>query len=423
MPRTLDELAARGVRFTNAFVTTPLCSPSRVSMLTGQHTHHHGVLNNDPPYGGVTRFNDASTLATWLQRRGYRTGMYGKYLADYRRLCRAAAQCYVPPGWDDWHVFLQQKYYGYQLVENGQVNSYGTGPADYSTDVLASKAVEFIMNAHGQPFFLHVGFHAPHGDAGGKAKPAPRHLNTLIDIAPWRPTSYDEDDTTDKPPWLPQIRASDLINPLLPYGVWTDEIRRSQLEALLAVDEAIESLMAALDATGQSDNTVVVFTSDNGYLWGEHRLFFGKDYPYEESLRVPLIIRDPRLVGAPRTETRLALNIDLAPTLAELAGVNPTTAVDGMSLVPLLRDPAAPWRSDFLFEWGRLSAPPRAGLPPYVGVRSERFKYCSYPTVGLAELYDLTIDPNELNDLSSDPSYARVRAELQSRLDEYLPAR
>lgn len=422
MPHTLERLATRGVTFTNAFVTSPLCAPSRASMLTGQYARHHGVRTLALPDGGALKFvgADQSTLATWLHAAGYRTGMYGKYLTDYSKQCPPyAAACYIPPGWDEWHVFLVQHYYNYALAENDQVNIYGATPADYSTDVLGAKAVDFITSSQGQPFFLHVGFHAPHQEGGAAPIPAPRHDGLFASEPLWRPASYDEDDISDKPAWLGiQPRAGDILSGFLTFGSWGDFIRQRQLESLLGVDEAIDAMVNALEATGQADNTIFVFTSDNGHFWGEHRLFFGKNFPYEESIRIPLVIRYPRLIAAAREDDRQVLNIDLPPTLASLAGVPIPASVDGESLAPLLENAATPWRSDFVIElWSNNESD---GLPTYAGVRNDTRKYVGYPSAPDAELYDLVSDPYELENRAHDPAYQDVVATLQARLDALL---
>jgi N-acetylglucosamine-6-sulfatase len=423
MPRVLDRLAAQGVAFSNSFVTTSLCAPSRASMLTGQYAHRHGVQALAAPHGGATKFvgPDVSTLATWLHEQGYRTGMYGKYITNYGIQCPPfTATCYIPPGWDEWHVFVQQRYYNYKLVENDEITSFGSAEADYSTDVLAAKAVEFIETAHGQPFFLHIGFHAPHPEGAAAPIAAPRHRGLFAGTPVWRPPSYDEDDITDKPSWLAmQPRAATPIGLFLTYGVWGDYVRQTQLETLLAIDEAVEALVAALEATGQDENTVIVFTSDNGHFWGEHRFFYGKGTPHEEAIRVPLVIRYPRLIAAPRSDASLALNIDLAPTLAALAGVTHPPSVDGRSLEPLLRGAATSWRDDFVVEGWNLDQ--LSAQPSYAGLRGTRWKYVSYPSVGEAELYDLLEDPCELTSLAYDPAYASTVSAMQARLDELLP--
>jgi N-acetylglucosamine-6-sulfatase len=282
--------------------------------------------------------------------------------------------------------------------------------------VIAAKAVEFIESAHGQPFFLHVGFHAPHTEGPNLPLPAPRHFGSLRGIPPWRPESWDEPDISDKPPWIFDFpRASQPIGAFLTYGTYTDAMRRYQLETLLALDEAIAAIRRAVDATGQAENTVIVFSSDNGYLWGEHRIWSVKDYPYEESVRIPLIVRFPRLIREPREDAHPVLNIDLPPTLASLARARPTSAVDGRSFAPLL-DGETPWRSDFALEWWNGGE----GFTSYAGVRSESFKYVNYENGGVFELYDLAADPLEQENLSGDSSRRETLDALQARLESLL---
>lgn len=432
MPRTLDRIAAHGVTFANAFVPTPLCGPSRASMLTGRLARHHGVLTNAGQSGGATALigADTSTIATWLHDAGYRTGMYGKYMVGYSAQCPPyRASCYRPPGWDEWHVFWTQHYYGYMLDENGVDSSYGFTEADYSTDVITARSVEFIRSAHGQPFFLHVGYHAPHAELSGYAVAAMRHKYRFIGLPPliprplppWRPPSWDEPDVSDKPPWFANLRrAADTLTGTITWGVFAEDVRLLQLEAALAVDEGVESIVRALEATGQADNTIIVFTSDNGHFWGEHRFFAGKDYPYDESIRIPLVIRYPRVIASARSEPALVLSVDIPPTLARLAGVQPSLAVDGKDLGPLLRQETSSVRDAVPLEWWNLVGAP--GLTSYTGVRTADWKYVTYPEAAEAELYDLVADPYELDNRAHDADYQDEVATLQARLDALLAA-
>ncbi len=415
MPHVLDRLGAQGVTFSNAFAPTPTCAPARASILTGQYAHRHRVLNNLPNGGGIPFVaGSRPTLATGLRAAGYRTGMYGKYGNHYLPQCPPTGTgCYVPPGWDEWHGFVLPRYYDYQLVEQGTLVSYGTAATDYSTDVLAAKAVDFILAARGQPFFLLVGLQGPHQEGGGPPIPAPRHLAAVGPPPAVRAPSWNEADVADKPTWIQELpRAWDVLQGFLTYGGWSDVIGTRQITTLLAVDEAVDSIMSALEVSGVSDDTVVIFLSDNGHFWGEHRYFWSKGPAYEESIRIPLVVRWPRVVRTVRDEPALAMNIDLAPTIAQLAGLPIPTSVQGRSLVPLLQDEPVAWRTDLLLEHTY------PDVTSYAGVRTEQWKYITYPnTAGVVELYDLVNDPYELDNRASDPTTAGVQDALRSRLD------
>jgi N-acetylglucosamine-6-sulfatase len=260
--------------------------------------------------------------------------------------------------------------------------------------------VDFIATADDRPFFLYFAPFAPHDPA----TPAPRH-GRFAGTPPWRPPAWNEPDVSDKPAWLMDR------GPLVPDQLaLADTLYERMLESLLAVDDAVAAILRALDEAGRADDTVVVFTSDNGLSLGEHRVL-GKQCPYDECLRVPLVVRYPRAVTAARTDTRLAANVDLAPTLAELAGTAPPTPVDGVSLMAILGGSASPWRGDLLAEGFSF-------LPPtWAAVRSAGYKYVEYRLVPPeVELYDLAADPNELVSRHADPAYAQVRATMAARL-------
>ena len=301
MPNVVSELVNSGVTFTNGHVTTALCCPSRASILSGQYAHRTGVLDNNPPDGGVEVFDDSSTIATWLQAAGYRTGFVGKYLNGYN------LSPYIPPGWDEWHVQVQVKFYEYDLNDNGVITHFGSAPADYSGDVMTQRAVDFILSSAGPPFFLHLSQKAPHGPA----TPAPRHLGLFAGLAPFRPPNYALAPTNgpawvQAETWTAQEQSS------------TDQFRIDQLESLQAVDEGVRAIMDALRAIGEDDNTLVIYTSDNGFSWGSHK-WRPKQCPYQECMRVPMIMRYPPLGTTARTDDRFVLNIDFAPTIVELA--------------------------------------------------------------------------------------------------------
>jgi N-acetylglucosamine-6-sulfatase len=381
MPTVQSELIAKGATFSNAFVVNPVCCPSRASILTGKWSHSTGVWGIDGDYGGFHVFRDGSTLPVWLRAAGYHTGLVGKYLNGY------LDDAYVPPGWDRWFANTTNPngYFDWSASDNGTKVAFGHEPSDYSTDVLASQAVEFIRNSGSQPFFLYFTPKAPHIDTPMHVTPAPRHVGAYADLPAWRPPSLNEADVSDKPRYVRNH-----------YPLPTDQLgalREQQLESLLAVDEGVAQILTALQDTDKLTNTLIVFMSDNGYGWGEHRLTH-KVVPYEESIRVPLVIRWDALGLAPRTEPRFALNVDLAPTIAAAVGITAPGA-EGRNLLPLLTGEQSGWRPSFLIE-NEMS--PKWGIPAYCGFRGVRWKYVQYAT-GEEELYDLGRDPYELHSL------------------------
>ncbi len=405
MPTVQSELVGRGVTFSNAFVVNPTCCPSRASFLTGQFSHTTGVYRNRAPFGAFASFDDATTVATALHGGGYRTGLFGKYLNYYEQDDAG----YVPPGWDRWVAFVSQHgngdYFGYDVTVNGSVVHYGGAPADYSTDVLAGYAASFIQSTPAAtPLFLWLALKAPHGPM----TPAPQYANAFSDLPPWRPPSYNEADVSDKPAY---VRATPKLDSTARAEL--DETRLDQYRTLLSADDAVRVVLDQLAGTGRLSNTLLVFASDNGYLWGEHR-WEGKQVPWEESLRIPLVIRYDALGLAARTESRMALNVDLAPTVAALAGVT-LPGTEGRSLVPLLRNDPVRWRSDFLVEH-LVDDQAEQVVPTYCAVRNGRYLYASY-TTGEEELYDLRTDPFELQNVSSDAGYHPVLVSLRARLN------
>jgi len=438
MPNVQSLLAQEGATFANAFVTTPLCCPSRASMLRGQYAHSHGVLSNVGDNGGFPAFyrlgDEDSTVATWLQDAGYRTALVGKYLNRYPQEVRAS---HVPPGWDEWSAFTESDkakggsyYSGYTLNEDGTIVHYGREPADYSTDVVAAKATDFVdrMAAAGDPFFLYIAPYAPHGPS----TPASRHAEAFANERVPRVPSFDEADVSDKPSWVQALPALNEDQIAL-----IDDRYQRRLRSLLAVDEMVASLVDTLGAAGVLDNTYIVFTSDNGYHLGEHGIPLGKQSPYDESIRVPLIVRGPG-VPAGAVVDSFALNVDLAPTFAELASASPANVVDGRSLVPLLEgDPPNEWRHGFLVEhYDRTRADQRGAdgkalereegdaitgvapidAPPYLALRTEQYLYVEYAN-GERELYDMQTDPYQLQNLAATADPALL-ATLDANLEQ-----
>ena len=398
MPTVRAELIDRGARFRDAFVVNALCCPSRSSILTGDYSHTTGVWRQSPPFGRFEWFDDSSTLATWLHGAGYTTGLFGKYLDGYQH---AALTGYVPPGWDRWVAFVHSAYYDYKLTVDGRVEEHGSAPSDYSTDVLAAGAADFIRSTDG-PLFLGFTPAAPHAPA----IPAPGDEGAFADLLPWRPPSYDEADVSDKPEWvraLPPIASA--------RAAAIDAFRRNQYRSLLAVDRAVGEIVTALRDTGRLDDTLIIFTSDNGIAWGEHR-WTKKEAAFDEVIRVPLVVRwDAGGVVPGAHPQGPALNIDIAPTIAEAAGIV-TPATDGRSLLPLLRRRPVPWREDFLVEHLAGTNP----IPTFCAVRSRGSMYVRYSD-GEEELYDLSSDPSELDNLAAEPGSEDVLRDLRGRLE------
>jgi arylsulfatase A-like enzyme len=424
MPKVKSRLADQGVTFTRSFVTTSLCCPSRASILTGQYPHNHRILSNAAPDGGYEAFlahpGEASTVAPWLKAVGYRTIFLGKYLNGYP----AGDPTHVPPGWDDWHADFARSgepdsgnYYDYLLNDNGVVTSYDGAPQDYLTDVLTQKAVAAIQAAVAKgpdPFFIYVAPPAPHTPP----LPAPRHAGFFSDALAPRSPSFDETDVSDKPAW---VQALPYFTPQVEAQI--DLLYEARLASMLAVDDMVDRIVQELQADGRLANTFIVFNSDNGFVLGPHRLSHGKEAPYEESIRVPLVVRGP---GVPSGQTReqIVANIDIAPTCAEWARASAPDSVDGLSLAALLTaSPSAAWRQDLLLEhWQNVTDPDnpvkvRGGIPTFYGLRTADQKtYVEYVT-GEIELYDLVADPYQVANLQRhappnviDPLSSRVAA-------------
>lgn len=396
MPIVSRELAGHGTVFEEAFVVNPLCCPSRASILTGNYSHTTGVYQQGPPHGGFEAFDDTSTIATWLTDRGYETALFGKYIDAYQS---EALGGYVPPGWHEFMAFVHSQYIDYSLTHNGEVATYGAEPADYATTVLGDAAEVFIRGAQ-PPFFVEFAPPAPHAPAIVE----PQFKERFAGLALWRPPSFNEAAIEDKPAYVrrfPPLTAEQVAV--------IDQRRMAQMRSLLSVDREVGDLLGALAETGQLDDTVVIYTSDNGLLWGEHR-WDRKEVPYEEAIRVPLIVRADLLAVAPQVDRHLALNIDLAPTIAELAGVEVET--DGQSLLPLLRgDDAVTWRTEFLIEHLERTNP----VPTYCAIRTERHMLVEYIT-GERELYDLETDPYQESNIAGKSGASRLQQDLSREL-------
>lgn len=396
MPHVLAMQKA-GVTFANYFVTDSLCCPSRSSIFTGRFPHDTGIFTNGGKDGGYTAFfnrgHERVTFATSLAAAGYRTAMLGKYLNGYRPPADPVA-----PGWSLWAVGGSTGYgeFRYNLNEDGKVTRYGDTPADYLTDVLSGIGVRFIQQKPGAPFLIEIATYAPHAPY----VPAPRDANAFPDLHAPRGPAFGAAPDAHAPSWLKALPAlSDKDRAKI------DQDFRKRAQSVLAVDKMIGELQAALQASGQDKNTYVIFSSDNGYHMGEHRLMPGKMTPYDTDIHVPLIVTGPG-VPAGRVIDEIVENIDLCPTFAELGGAAAPANVDGHSLMPLLHGQAVTeWRSAALIEHHGPHKDPsdpdapaaRSGNPTsYQAMRLPKALYVEYND-GTKEYHDLARDPDEMN--------------------------
>jgi arylsulfatase A-like enzyme len=412
MPKVNALIVNKGALFENSFVNYSLCCPSRATFLTGEYAHNHGVLGNDPPNGGFDGFealHGSDNLAVWLQNAGYHTALIGKYLNGYSN------NPPVPPGWSEWHAAARHsnRFYNYPLNENGTLVHRGRKPADFKQDVLTRKAVRFVDRRapKPKPFFLWLTYTAPHYggprrnpnrplNCKGTAKPAPRHAHAFDSKRLPRPPNFNEANVSDKPAKMRSralLDSSQIANIRRKY--------RCELESLLSVDEGARKVVRALRAKGELNDTLIVYTSDNGFFHGEHRIPKEKMHIYEESIRVPLAMRGP---GIPRGVKvgDLAINADLAPTIVDLANANPGLVMDGRSLIPVAQNPGIERGRQLLVE-----------QPSFEAIRTKRYMYAEHAT-GEKELYDLRKDRFELRSRHNAPAYASVKAQLATRLHE-----
>ena len=422
MTKVKTLLADKGITFTNSFVDNSLCCPSRATFLTGQASHNNGVFTNGAPDGGYGNLEPTlgNSLPVWLQIAGYNTAHIGKMPNGF------TSTSAVPPGWNTFKGLTDPetyRYSNYQLNENGVLNIYNNCPdpatncPDYQTDVLAQKAVAYINSraSNPQPFFLTVTPLAPHVEFPAQPpafpRPAPRHLGTFVNVPLPTPPSFNEADVSDKPSFIRSDAVMDAA--AISYTQTSFQKRR---ETLLAVDDMVESIVNALQGSGKLNDTVIIFTSDNGFFHGEHRQYQGKLLLYEESIRVPFIISGKGVMQG-QTRNQIVNNVDIPATIIELANATPGRTLDGRSLVPLFQNPAAPWRSALLVQGTDDPLPDE--IARYKAVRTSRFIYAEHTLLAGGvekELYDLTVDPYELESKHADPAYASIMSGLQSML-------
>jgi N-acetylglucosamine-6-sulfatase len=428
MPYTVGNVAGRGTTFTDAVVVTPLCCPSRASMLTGQYGHNNGVLSNKPGYPALR--DKSNVLPAWLRSAGYYTAHVGRYLNEYPH----GRKSKPGPGWDEWITALEpRRYLGYGLRVGRKVVEFGQKAKDYITRVFNSRAVQVIQKQapKPEPFYLQLDQFAPHagpgtakGPCAGRdvAKPDPADYAAFANEPLPTPPSFNEEDISDKPSFVKDVPRFTEKN----IAAITQRYRCA-LASLVGVDRGMAAIDAALAQAGELDNTVVMFVSDNGFFYGEHRLAREKIRPYEEALRVPLAIRAPAAVlgtQAVSSVDNLVANIDLTPTILDFAGAAPCIApdrcrvMDGRSLVPLLRGEGG-WPADrgVGVEWQTADATFNTSSScEFHGIRTPSQLYVQHvrvptPPNGLCqpaderEHYDLAADPFELQNLyPADPS-------------------
>ncbi len=394
----IDRLAKEGALFKNFFVTLPLCSPSRASFLTGQYAHKNGILDNTDR---AARSHELVTFPKLLHDVGYETAYIGKLHMGNDDSPR--------PGFDRWVSFKGQGVYNDPMINFDGKAERAPG---YITDILNSNAVAFVKKEHTKPFVLYLAHKAVHGPF----TPAERHKN-LYDGATGQPPPSARDSLEGKPAITYSERK--VINGKPPKSnskAWKNFptlTMLQQLRALAAIDEGIGQIFSALEETKQLDNTIFIFSSDNGFFWGEHGLG-DKRWAYEESIRDPLLVRYPKMAKAGSVIKKIVLNIDLAPTLLELGGAKIPNDVQGQSFLPLLKNSKAKWRDSALFEYFN-EKPYRT--PTWQAVRTDRWKYIQYSELtGMDELYDLKADPfemkNLMNDSTAQKSLKNMKAEL-----------
>ena len=457
MPNVQSLIGAQGTTFNRAYISFPLCCPSRATMLSGQYMHNHGVRGNFPPNGSWFKFrpHESNDLPVWLHEDGYYNVHIGKYMNGYTFVDGTLP---VPDGWDEWYGKISEDalYFDYNLVEKTgtfatpRLTFYGDQPNDYQTDVFGDRALDFVNDSavSRQPFWLNLWFNSPHGPFD----PAPRDLFRLAGSPLPKLPGFNEKDISDKPKWLRQELKKRLTKRQIKV---IENERRRQQEQLISVDEAVGELMQALKAKGILDDTYVIFASDNGFFRGEHRIASGKYLPYDPAARVPLLIRGP---GIPQggVSDELVWNGDIAQTIDQIASGSTNPSVDGRSLLPYAESPPLRSTRPLLLEADtgpggstgesaqasaararatRVHVAGRRGVdnleqepdaiksaannidtaPAYRSIRTDRYEYTIYAN-GQSELYDMKRDPAQLRSVVRDRRYRLVRRFLFDHL-------
>jgi len=408
----IDRIAAEGAMFRNAFMTTPLCSPSRASFLTGQYAHTNGITDN------VDRSAASHKLVTFpllLHQSGYETAFIGKWHMGNDDRPR--------PGFDRWVSFKGQGTY-----LNADINEDGKAvkPVGYITDLLNGYAVEFIKRPHNKPFLIYLAHKAIHPEAtqnndgsvnladSERFIPAERHMRLYEGR-----TIQRRPNAMRAPAGKPALERR--IGDLPPLGEGTgtrDDVVLGRQRTLMAIEDGVGEIFRALKETGQLEKTVIVFTSDNGYFYGEHGLSVERRLAYEESIRMPLLVRYRQMIKARTVRDEFVLNIDLAPTLLSMAGATVPGNMQGRSLVPLLKGDKVKWRDSFLIEYYSDRVFPRIAQMGYKAVRNGRWKYIHYLELErMDELYDLKTDPYEMKNLINQPGTEKALGQIRLEME------
>ncbi len=412
----IDRIAREGAQFRNAFATTPLCSPSRASILTSEYAHTHGIIDNTERSAQSHRLK---TFPQELQKAGYETAFFGKWHMGNDDTPR--------PGFDRWYCLKGQgSTFDPVVNDNGHdIETHG-----YVTDILNEKSLEFIRQPHSRPFFVYLSHKAMHPETSqgpdGKLSdpfasnfiPAPRHKNLYEGTKLPRRANWNVP-PLDKPALQQQIAG---VPPLGPDTGSSDTVILNRLRMLASVDEGLGDILKTLADDGQLDNTLIVVTGDHGYFYGEHCLSVERRLAYEESIRIPIIMRYPALIQAGSTPDALVLTIDFGPTFVELAGGVIPSQYQGRSLLPILKGSVpADWRKSILVEYYSDTVFPRVRKMGYKAVRDNRWKYIHYTDQnGLDELYDLQNDPYELKNMIHERAAAAPLSKMQSELQRLL---
>ncbi|MEX0620782.1 MAG: sulfatase-like hydrolase/transferase [Solirubrobacterales bacterium] len=456
MPNTVREIFRGGTEFSDYYVTTPTCAPSRASLLTGQYPQNSGLTENFGSGGGWSGWRNLpanqSNLPVALQEAGYRTSHFGKFINGYWQVDENRVETTVPPGWDNWFTtsyVSQALHYGYQVNDNGVARggygnpmynaNLGTDPercsvetllrqgnangCRYQADVITRAAVREIRRNSGESLYLQIDYEGPHGDGRPPVGPQPatRHVGSTAWTPVARPPNFNESDMSDK---------SSVIQNSAPERMgfirfqWLKYYYLRYLASLRAIDDGVGAIIETLRQTGKLENTYIFFLSDNGVFLGEHRFDHGKFLPYDGASQVAMAVRGPGVPGGGRSG-ELVANIDIAPTLLQLAGTSADWPVDGRTLIPFWRDPSRETRRPVGSTFARLQAelePDEASLSAaspvldYRGFRVGPYKYFRFNESGEEELYDMSRDPWELRNRINSPAYIQVKQYMRTHL-------